>query len=200
MTPSRALRPLHLFTDGDVVWAVDEFQPVAAVLDASGGMLRDLVSWPRLPPPPLGETWQVLSYGPDLWVQPGEGGPVGRIGRTGLAAAGYSAGRLMVAVESRGAWCLNDGGFRQRLVHRPDHRPGPLPHDQVIVVNPAGDVHRLGMDRPDHPGIRLRRGVRLFDEAGRPDPPEFADIHLVEDIDTGRLPPAGAASGGFLDV
>ncbi|GAA2851808.1 hypothetical protein Acy02nite_35490 [Actinoplanes cyaneus] len=73
MTPARTLRPLHLFTDGDVIWAVDEFQPVAALLDASTGTLRDLVSWPRLPPPPTIETWQVLGCGRDLWVQPGAG-------------------------------------------------------------------------------------------------------------------------------
>jgi hypothetical protein len=345
--PARTLRPLHLFTDGDVIWAVDEFQPVAALLDAATGTLRDLVSWPRLPPPPTIETWQVLGCGRDLWVQPGAGAPIGRIGAAGLLAAGYSAGRSMVAVEPRGAWCLDGGGYRQQLVTSPDFEPGRLPHDQVIVVDPAGDVHRIDVDRPvrdvhltedgvylqvddaphamndlgvlwevswrrawlripagplpssveigvaarpvlppprkvgapgelrrldpesvaipggiditrhcwplppepvdagsyarsqrdrlgsrnpwwndsearnvtgelagswphtrlvigfdhaDYPGVRLRRSVRLFDEAGRVDPPEFADVHLVEDLGTGRLPPPSAAVDGFLDV
>ncbi len=339
MTAGRTLRPLHLFTDGEVLWAVDEFQPVAALLDAAGGALRGLVSWPRLPPPAPDESWQVLSAGPDLWVQPGTGAPVARIGPAGLLAAGYSAGRRLVAAESRGAWCAGPHPVPQ-LVTGPEFDPGPLPHDVVIVVGPDGEVRRIGVDRPvvdvhvtedgvylevedgphvvtdlgaglrqvswrrawlripggplpsyveiseavrpilplrriagapgelrrldpgsvaiagsaiditgqcwplppepvdaasyarsqrdrlgdvdgwtagltgswpdtrlviafdhvDYPGIRLWRGVRLFDEIGRITPPDLAEVHLREDIETGNLPPAGDAVDGRLEV
>lgn len=342
------LRSPHLFTDGELIWAVDAFQPVAALLDAATGALRDVVSWRSFPPPPLGETWRVTCSGSDLWVQPGARGPVGRIGPSGLLAAGYSAARSMVAVSSHGAWCVTDE-FVQQLVTSPDYVPRRLPHDQVIVVGPDGSTSRVGVDRPvrdvhvtvdgvflevedgphslrhlgadtwevlwrraflrvpegvlppylrsalieaktlprrlpsqrldqasvppvdisahcwplgpapvdadsyarsqrdrfsdldhawhdvetgdsgpladgtsnwicdldgswphtrlvitfshrDYPGVRLRRSVPLFDEIGRIDPPEFADIHLMEDLDTGNLPPASAAVDGLLDV
>lgn len=51
-----------------------------------------------------------------------------------------------------------------------------------------------------YPGLVLRRRVPLFDELGRPDPPEYADIGLMEDLDTGNLPPATQARDGVLDV
>ena len=50
------------------------------------------------------------------------------------------------------------------------------------------------------PGARLRRRFRLYDELGRIVKPEFADIHLMEDLDTGAVPPAFAARDGFLDL
>lgn len=51
-----------------------------------------------------------------------------------------------------------------------------------------------------YPGLALRRRVPLFDELGRLDPPEYADINLMEDLDTRNLPPASEARDGVLDV
>jgi hypothetical protein len=51
-----------------------------------------------------------------------------------------------------------------------------------------------------YPGLTLRRRIPLFDELGRADPPQFATIHLVEDLDTMNLPAASEARDGVLDV
>ena len=51
-----------------------------------------------------------------------------------------------------------------------------------------------------YPGVRLRRRVPLFDELGRVTEPDYAAIHLMEDLDTLALPPAGAARDGILDI
>ncbi|WP_432505684.1 hypothetical protein [Kineococcus arenarius] len=50
------------------------------------------------------------------------------------------------------------------------------------------------------PGLVLRRRVELFDEVGRTAYPEYADVALTEDLDTGRIPPAGRARNGVLDM
>ena len=50
------------------------------------------------------------------------------------------------------------------------------------------------------PGLLLRRTLELFDEAGGPVSHTYADIHLMEDLDTGGIPPAEEAVDGVLDV
>lgn len=55
-------------------------------------------------------------------------------------------------------------------------------------------------DHASRPGVRLRRYIPLFDELGAIDHSEYADIGLMEDLDTGRVPPLTDARDGFLDV
>lgn len=50
------------------------------------------------------------------------------------------------------------------------------------------------------PGVRLRRSVPLFDELGEIARPEYAQIHLMEDLDTRHLPSPENAVDGVLDV
>ncbi len=50
------------------------------------------------------------------------------------------------------------------------------------------------------PGLVLRRRVELFDEVGRKAYPEYADIGLMEDLTTDRIPPAEQARDGVLDI
>jgi hypothetical protein len=50
------------------------------------------------------------------------------------------------------------------------------------------------------PGLILRRRVDLFDEVGRTVYPEYADVGLMEDLDTDRIPPAERARDGVLDM
>ncbi len=49
------------------------------------------------------------------------------------------------------------------------------------------------------PGVRLRRVVALFDDLGRPEEPTYADIHMMEDLDTGRVPDAPLPGADHLD-
>jgi hypothetical protein len=166
----RHLRPLFLDGDGDgdgdVVWAVDEFQPVAALLDATSGALVRLVSWPDLPPPSVGETVQVVAAASGLWVQPGPGAPVARIDRQGMVQGGYSAGRRLVAAEQRGAWCV--GEQPQLLTSDPQWTPEPLSSDAIFVIAANGDTRRVEVDRPV-------RAVHVAAEGGE------AVVYLVVD-------------------
>lgn len=50
------------------------------------------------------------------------------------------------------------------------------------------------------PDGRLRRSIRVFDDAGRVSTNPYASIHLMEDLDTGHLPPPSQAHDGYLDV
>ena len=52
---------------------------------------------------------------------------------------------------------------------------------------------------PYFPGGRMRRVLRVFDAAGRFMPSLYASVHLMEDLDTGRLPPVETAIDGVLD-
>jgi hypothetical protein len=53
---------------------------------------------------------------------------------------------------------------------------------------------------PYYPEGRLRRTFRVFDDAGRIKPTEYAAIYLMEDIDTGDLPPVTNAQNNILDI
>lgn len=53
---------------------------------------------------------------------------------------------------------------------------------------------------PYYPEGRLRRTFRVFDNAGRITPTEYASIHLMEDLDTRDLPPITNAHNNILDI
>lgn len=53
---------------------------------------------------------------------------------------------------------------------------------------------------PVRPGLLLRRTLTLFDDAGGPVFHTYAEIHLMEDLDTGGVPPADEAVDGILDL
>jgi hypothetical protein len=64
-----------------------------------------------------------------------------------------------------------------------------------------GTTLEITFDWAPLPGWRLRRRLPLFDELGRPTPPEYSGVHLGEDLATGGVPavPPGA-TGGVLDL
>ncbi|WP_434995108.1 hypothetical protein [Arthrobacter sp. Ld5] len=53
---------------------------------------------------------------------------------------------------------------------------------------------------PHFPQGRLRRTYRVFDDAGRVRSVHYAAIHLMEDLDTGALPPVGNPRNAVLDI
>jgi hypothetical protein len=91
--------------------------------------------------------------------------------------------------------------------HDPRHPGGRSPlaagmsGSRVAVVGawPRTRVE-VAFRHPHLPGGLLRRTIPVFDGAGRVATTEYASIHLMEDIETGRLPPASAARDGILDV
>lgn len=58
----------------------------------------------------------------------------------------------------------------------------------------------VSFTHPHYPEGRLRRTLRVFDDAGRVNPALYASIHLMEDLGTEALPDAGAARDGILDI
>ncbi|MGI8681595.1 MAG: hypothetical protein ACR2JO_05590 [Mycobacteriales bacterium] len=75
----------------------------------------------------------------------------------------------------------------------------PTSRRAVLVGQwPDTQVHLLFSSRR-HPGHRLRRKVPLYDELGRKLPPEYAAIHLDEDLASGAEPYVTDDSG-LLDI
>lgn len=66
---------------------------------------------------------------------------------------------------------------------------GQWPHVEVVVT----------LRHVSRPGLLLRRTFPIFDEDGSPWRLEYADIEIMEDLDTGYVPPASEALGGVLD-
>lgn len=58
----------------------------------------------------------------------------------------------------------------------------------------------ISFTHPSYPNGRLRRTLRVFDDAGRVIPALYASVHLMEDLDTKLPPDAGAARDGVLDI
>jgi len=81
---------------------------------------------------------------------------------------------------------------------------GPLstglsdPRVEVVGTWPRTALH-VTFRWAQRPGVRLRRVVALYDELGRAEEPEYADIHIMEDLDTGRVPSAAAPGAELLD-
>ncbi|WP_181033523.1 hypothetical protein [Arthrobacter sp. SX1312] len=69
----------------------------------------------------------------------------------------------------------------------------------VVGEWPATRVE-VSFIHPHYPEGRLRRAYRVFDDAGRIKPTEFAAIHLMEDLDTRDLPPVTNAHNTILDI
>lgn len=139
----RFLRPGFLVQVGECLWAVDAFQPVAAVLDPSSGTVRQLVSWAELPPPPATgpDRWRVFGSPAGLWVQPFQEGPVALINTGGLVRAYYTAGQRLSGVTAAGAWC-GPRRSRHELVRR---HPKP---ENVLCLDPDGATRTVTVDRP----------------------------------------------------
>lgn len=136
----RALEPTRLVDLESGLWAVDGFQPVAGVLDPRTGVIRRVVSWPELPPPPCSD-WEprtVLGDGDSLWVQPQYLGLVARIDATGVVAR-VEVGRMrLVAAGGGAAWCAPPE--REQLIVRG--------HDDRRLAAPLrrGVLRRVGRD------------------------------------------------------
>lgn len=58
----------------------------------------------------------------------------------------------------------------------------------------------VSFTHPSYPEGRLRRTLRVFDDAGRARPALYAAIHLMEDLDTRAMPEPEEARDGVLDI
>lgn len=96
-----------------------------------------------------------------------------------------------------------DSYLRQMPTMHPCPRSRGIGDARTRVVGewPSAELE-WSFTHPSRPGLRLRRRFALFDETGRIDEDglEYADIHLMEDIETGGVPPAHRAVDGVLDL
>ncbi|MBT8798998.1 hypothetical protein [Microbacterium flavum] len=67
---------------------------------------------------------------------------------------------------------------------------GEWPHTRVDV----------SFTHPHYPQGRLRRSIRVYDDAGRIRPAMYASIHLMEDLDTMAPPSTDQAHNGVLNI
>lgn len=64
----------------------------------------------------------------------------------------------------------------------------PNPRRAVLVGSWPHTEVEIRFTSVRHPGKRLRRRLSLYDEIGRPTPPEYGDMHLDEDLASGAQP------------
>ena len=102
-------------------------------------------------------------------------------------------------------------GMRERFAHldafwhSDDGTTSPLSaglHDPSVTIDGAWPETRLVVTfrHPARPGLLLRRTLHLFDDNGAPNDQQYADIHLMEQLDTGYIAPADEAKDGVLDI
>lgn len=176
MSPARStrrfLRPGWLVSLGSGLWAVDEFQPVAAILDLNSGTVRDVVSWPDLPPPAVKPEWPgptVAGGGDRLWVQHERAGAVLPVGRDGPGDAVWTDGLRLGAAGHGEAWCIPPPPGQQ-FVSDPDAPlPSPDTRDVLLRVGSDGRCDRMTIDRAVRHAYATPDGLVLWveDSPGR---------------------------------
>ncbi|WP_328291590.1 hypothetical protein OG218_02320 [Kineococcus sp. NBC_00420] len=135
------------------VWVLDEFQPVAAVLDPDTGALRRLVSWAQLPPPSPGEDVVVCADGDGLWIQHARLGPLVRVDLDGISTTAWTDGLVLSAAGAGSAWCTSPLP-RAEMVHgaEAEAEPAVFPSGAVVArvarVDRDGRVQKVFTDAP----------------------------------------------------
>ena len=146
-TRRRHLRPGPLVVVGDVVWLVDEVQPVAAVLDATTGALAAVTGWPEVPAGPRPNERRVFAADDGLWVQQ-PGGRLALIGVDGLRAGHHVSDLRLSAVSAHGAWCAQ-APRSQDIAATRDAPPADYRGGGELRLAPADELTRsVWVDAP----------------------------------------------------
>ena len=149
----RFLRPATLIPLESGLWLIDEFQPVAAILDPRSGDVRDVVTWSELPPAPTPADWPgptVMGDGTSLWAQQHRKGPVVRIGPGGIETAVWTRGLQLAACGPGEGWCAPPPPS-QELVQGVDAHFRHLAHSgyaTLLRVHADGRQESVMIDRP----------------------------------------------------
>ena len=164
------------------------------------------------------EVWLTVARRRFLPVPNDKGGDVIAVAASGAVRTIHAADSLDVSFTAPPLVALaaeqvreHVGGVRSRFGQldafwrTPDGTLHPLAsgltQPTVAVVGDWPDTRLvITLTHSSRPGLRLRRTLALFDERGRPEEHEYADIHLMEDLDTGYLAPATEAVDGVLDT
>lgn len=160
MTSTRLLRPAHIVVAQDLIWLVDETQPVALVLDGPQDSVGRLVDWCAVPVGRgEGSARDILTDGREIVVSQSDGDAIAWVSADG-AIDGQSA-----PVLSR--HCVHDGVV---WMARQEHiEPGDLANDgSGPVMPPLGDGLLVSLDRRgNRPDISVDRPVRGVAADGR---------------------------------
>ncbi len=205
---TRFLRPSVLVVLPSGLWALDEFHPVAAVLDPDTGALRRVVSWSEAPVAPAdhgGYLPLVHSDGTALWVQHDREGPVLRVDEDGLRAAVWTDGFELEACGPGVAWCVARPwiGWAPRQEDRPWLARGRLLRidgdGDPTLVSTHGDVARVKAG-PD--ALHVQLAVPPTDGAGSGiDPPlDWVSLRWDRGVPDTIVPPAGLLQSPFFSV
>ncbi|MFD0485308.1 hypothetical protein ACFQ46_22150 [Kineococcus sp. GCM10028916] len=179
----RPLRPTRLLSLESGLWALDETQPVAAVLDLRTGKVERIVSWPEVPAEPVPTPWpppRLLPDGPSFWTHPHGDAPLVRIGPDGVELAVWTHGLRLSAVGPDGVWCVPSPP-PQDIVRTADGRPSwGLQPAQLLHVGRGGRPRRTNVDAPVRAAQAEESGffVALDDEPWHLEP-LGADLHEV---------------------
>lgn len=76
-----------------------------------------------------------------------------------------------------------------------------ITESRVQVSGEWPDVEMLlSFAHPSFPAGRIRRRYQLFDELGRMREPGYVGVYLMEDLESGNLPPGELAKAGVLEI
>lgn len=174
-----------------------------------------------------GEVVATAASGEQLWVavQQPPNGPYRPAGPVGVLRVDAGTGRVETVVAPGGvdittlAWPLDqrpvdEADYTAYWQHHlqgldaywtdQDGHVGPLSAGvsgarvDVVGVWP-GTTLDVTFAWSRRPGVRLRRTLALYDDLGRPEEPLYADIHIMEDLDTGRVPAQPPPGSDHLD-
>lgn len=149
---TRFLRPSVLALLPSGLWALDEFHPVAVVLDPDTGALRRVVSWPEVPPPgpldPFTALPTVHSDGTGLWLHRDPQGPLVRIDENGLDVAVWTNDLELFTCGPGVAWCwVVQWSPEPQAGHRPWLEEGRLLRvdrdGRTTPVRTRGEIRQL---------------------------------------------------------
>ncbi|MGU3438126.1 hypothetical protein ACNHUS_34600 [Actinomycetes bacterium M1A6_2h] len=142
--PRRFLRPRYVFHACDLIWVVDESQPVAALFDPETAELVRLASWEKLPPPPPGTgPPTIVGDVGGLWVQNHRDGPLARIDAEGIAHAEFTEGHVLLAAGAAGAWCHTIGNRPPDRTPTNDRPPRPFRPSTILLARPGGGIDHI---------------------------------------------------------
>ncbi len=142
----RLLRPRYIRFAGGRLWAIDETQPVAVLLEPRYGQIDRIVSWPEIPSPSPALT--VASYEDRVWLQYRGTEVLACVTAEGVHHAEYLEGTQLLTAGPSGAWCFRPTRIRDDVARTADAPPllRPRPGPPLLLAHPGGGMSPIAID------------------------------------------------------